>query len=178
MTRVMTMKASDIYVGQRIHNARGIMGCATVIGKCAWCENDAYEVRLDSGPYVGMHNNGLFCARVADWEPVDVVDVEPNNQEKIMAYKYYRLVKDTPRLLSGAILRSDGDAYKPISDVWDTHDDDPNSEAGYRGWVVEHSPEWYERVYEVSAFGKLKYLTKDAARKVSDQLFKQGTQDK
>lgn len=96
-------------------------------------------------------------------------------KEKNMSKKYYRVIKDLPTWETGAILekieRTGDNTYQAVSDLWDTKalKDKAYEEIDF---VVENSPEWFERVYEVSVLGKAKYLAKDAAKKVHDELHK------
>lgn len=90
--------------------------------------------------------------------------------------KFYKVLQDTPLFLKGAILRKDNDNenYIPISDLWNTdsvekHLDDSAVEYDK---VVENSPEWYQRVYEVTILKKAHYLSKLEARKAHEKLHK------
>jgi hypothetical protein len=89
--------------------------------------------------------------------------------------KYYRVLKDLPTLDAEAILKSDSDGnYIPIEDFWCTDavkDGDINM-SYLAGYAVEHAPDWFERVYEMSAFGKMVYVTKDEAIKQASRFFK------
>lgn len=89
-----------------------------------------------------------------------------------MSVKYYRVLKDTPLLRAGAII-SDVETtrgYTAISDVWDSIE---GLEGYWEGvYLVENSPEWFERVYETSFLGKVAYHTKDKAREIAAKAFK------
>lgn len=91
--------------------------------------------------------------------------------------KYYRVIQDTPAWLKGAILKQDGETYEPISDLWNTdaHDKKASDVIDYSemDYIIENSPEWFERVHEVSVLGKMQYLTTTAARKSYNKLFKE-----
>lgn len=92
-----------------------------------------------------------------------------NNKEDKML-KHYKVLKDTPQWFAGAILKElDGGGYEAINDLWDTdaHDYKKDEDNTYyeSGFIVENSPDWYQRVYQVKALGAAKYLTKEAARK-------------
>lgn len=92
--------------------------------------------------------------------------------------KFYRVKKDTPTWKAGAIIKTGlvtTDNYSAISDLWDVVEnkddrfiwtEDPN--------IVENSPEWFERVYDISILGKVKYLVKDAAIKAHEELHETG----
>lgn len=84
--------------------------------------------------------------------------------------KYYRALQDSFLWHKGAILKNDGDGYRPISDLWDTTEH--NGEEYITARIVENNPEWFERVYEISVLGKAKYLTREAARAYHDKAFK------
>lgn len=76
--------------------------------------------------------------------------------------KYYRLKKDTPALDAGAILRLDGDGYKPIDDLYSTPacGDNPY----FAKFTIENASDWYERVYPVNLITKTVYKLKEEAR--------------
>lgn len=86
---------------------------------------------------------------------------------------FYRVLKDTPAWDAGAILKRIGDNYQTISDLWGTKaaDECENYYESYH--IVEGAPDWYERVYEVSVLGKAKYLSREAAKKAHDTLYRE-----
>lgn len=102
---------------------------------------------------------------------------EVTKENKIMTSKYYRVKKETVAWNEGAVLEYDGsNQYKPISDLWDTDARDRGVKLGRSyaecDYIVENSPEWFERVYDVTVLGKVKYLVKDAAQKAYSELHK------
>lgn len=93
-------------------------------------------------------------------------------KEKSMA-KFYKTLKDLPGWDAGAILEeTENGNFAPISDLWDTDAVEDVEDYAENGDVVKNSPDWFERVYEVSVLGKAKYLAKEAAKKVHDELHK------
>lgn len=91
--------------------------------------------------------------------------------------KFYRVIKDHPLWEIGAILEGkkqttgDGLNYSPISGIWQKIE--KCSENWWEGdELVENQPEWFERVYEVGVLGKAKYLSKAAAQKAHDELYR------
>lgn len=94
-----------------------------------------------------------------------------------MSDVYYRVLKDTPSLDKGAILKKTADGhYRPISDIWYTPAgatliDDNYSK--FTGKVIESSPEWHERIYEVGILGKTSFVTKEVAKATYSKLFKE-----
>lgn len=89
--------------------------------------------------------------------------------------KHYRIIKDHPLWDVGAILEKQDEAYRAISDIWTK--ELPSAE-DHSNWtegasLVENQPEWFERVYEISVLDKAKYLTKDAAKKAHEMLYKE-----
>lgn len=91
--------------------------------------------------------------------------------------KHYRIVKDHPLWETGAIIsnKQDEKQYLPISDIWNRELVGYDSDSGFyeSASLVEHQPEWFQRVYEVSILGKARYLSKEAARKAHDELYKE-----
>lgn len=90
-----------------------------------------------------------------------------------MAKKYYRVKKDTFLWVKGAVLEYDADnsdnGYLPINDLWNT---EANEESEYiTAANIENNPDWFERVYEASSFGKLTYVTKEKARTLANKFF-------
>lgn len=94
--------------------------------------------------------------------------------------KYYRLLKDTPAWIKGAILYkyAGNPNYVAMSDMWETEAAAKLSDAyqtvegarrggnvGESAIIVENSPEWFERVYPTQDKKKIKYVTKDKAIK-------------
>lgn len=96
-----------------------------------------------------------------------------------MAKKYYRVKKDNFLWKEGAILEwatysgSPSGGYTPIDDVWDVIEDIDNGEYVSAN-IVEDSQnaDWFERVYEVGALGKVMYVTADKAREMYKNTFK------
>lgn len=90
--------------------------------------------------------------------------------------KYYQVIKDHPLWEVGAILVEDDDGnYKAIEDIWTKElKGDKDSKNWTEGAIlVENQPEWFMRVYPVKFLGKAKYLSKEAARKAHDNLYKE-----
>lgn len=107
----------------------------------------------------------VVCNNGYRWKPewLELVEDNKNLKENDMTtQKFYRLKKDTPAIVAGAILRNTCDTYEPISDVWEVFPDRPKSAWGE--WIVEHATDWYERVYEVQVNGQTKYLLQADAR--------------
>lgn len=88
-----------------------------------------------------------------------------------MSKKYYRVLKDLPAVDEGAILEDVGNGYAPISDIWNNEGTDPNG-TKFASYAIEHQPEWFERVYETSIFGKAAYATKEAAQALAKKMFR------
>lgn len=135
--------------------------------------------------YSGGFSNTWMGYAVSDWKPrpyiwngIDsLVKVDKSNKKENKNMKYYRVIQDTPAWLKGAILKQDGETYEPISDLWNTdaHDKKASDVIDYSemDYIIENSPEWFERVHEVSVLGKMQYLTTTAARKSYNKLFKE-----
>lgn len=93
--------------------------------------------------------------------------------------KFYRVIKDHPYWEVGAIISNDGEEgsdqkknnYSAISELWNKEQHEMESPEEYRE-VVEKSPDYFERVYKVSVLKQVKYLPKDKARKLHDNLYK------
>lgn len=93
--------------------------------------------------------------------------------------KLYRVKKDLPQWDSGAVLTYDNDYhYVAINDLWNTKAtntlcEQEDSPIGIRKTIVENSPDWFERIYEIKLIGKVKYLSKLQARKHYDVMYKE-----
>lgn len=97
-----------------------------------------------------------------------------NEGDKNMAEKFYRVKKDTPLVLAGAILRKTDERYYPISDLWDAYEGRSANGTMVAGMVeAPENKDWFERVYEVSVLGKAKFLIKEAAQKAYSDLHKE-----
>lgn len=89
--------------------------------------------------------------------------------------KFYRATKDSFLWSKGAIIakKDDQRGYESISDLWNVveESDDEYISPG----IVEKSPDWFERVYEVNLLSKTMYLGKEEAKKIlSDQFTGKG----
>lgn len=87
--------------------------------------------------------------------------------------RYYKVIKDHPYWEVGAIIKGgDGDNYCPTDDLF-LKDIDGLTTGNYvEDVVVENSPDFFERVYQVSVLKRVKYLSKADARKVTAQSYK------
>lgn len=83
--------------------------------------------------------------------------------------KFYRVKKDSFLWHKGAILEENGNGYKPINDIWDVTDH--NRDEYISSQIIENCPEYFERVYEASKFGKAVFVTKEKAREVAGKYF-------
>lgn len=91
--------------------------------------------------------------------------------------KMYRLLQDVPYFTAGAIFKYDDAEYIPIEDYWYTDAANKSLETGIgtpcmTKCEVEYSPEFFERIYEISKLGKMVYVTKEAAIKEASKFFK------
>lgn len=89
--------------------------------------------------------------------------------------KFYRVKKDTFMWAKDAILELDPDigskgGYIAITDLWDNVELDGEYISSR---IIEAQPDWFERVYEMSKFGKAVYVTKDKARQMATKFFKE-----
>lgn len=103
--------------------------------------------------------------------------VTNNKENKNMTTQYYRVLKDVPYFAAGAILeQGNGSSYVATDDYWNTEAADKCLKDGSTPYLtkfeVEYSPEFFERVYEISKLGKMMYVTKEAARAEAAKLFK------
>lgn len=81
-----------------------------------------------------------------------------------MATRFYKVLKATPAFEKGAILTGDS-SYAPTKTLFMTEAAEAHSGYCEVKSVVENSPEWFERVYEVlNANGGKQYLTRDKAQ--------------
>lgn len=96
-----------------------------------------------------------------------------NKENKKMTPKHYRVKQDLPDLQAGAILSNSRGDYQPISDLWNTKAlDKVKTTTAWPTDLVEEATDWFERVYDVTVLGKVKYLVKDAAQKAYSELHK------
>lgn len=128
------------------------------------------------GIYTGTDTGfSAYMASPTTSKPINQMLPKSSKETKKMTTKYYRVKKDLPAWNAGAILKLDScdNTYVSINDLWDSTavekvEDSVCEHAG----IVENSPEWFERVYEVGLLGKTKYLVKDAAQKAYSELHK------
>lgn len=158
---------SKFKVGDRVKIVSEISGSLTdEIGKTTSIES------VDS--YGGYHLKGISGGGWQDCE-LELVTKKENKMGK-----YYRVQKDTPGWLAGAIIQqlepSDSNDknpdYRAISDLWEPFEEGYPTDYVELADIVENSPEWFVRVYDVKVLGKIKYLTKEKAREVHNKLYK------
>lgn len=102
-----------------------------------------------------------------------VISKPSNKENKKMTPKHYRVKQDLPDLQAGAILSNSQGDYQPISDLWNTKAlDKVKTTTAWPTDLVEEASDWFERVYDVTVLGKVKYLVKDAAQKAYSELHK------
>lgn len=87
--------------------------------------------------------------------------------------KYYRLTKDSATHKKGAIFQKKEVNYSAISDLWDEESLKNGVSWAECPAVIENSPEWYERVYELSLLGKTKYAIKEIAQKRYEETYRE-----
>jgi len=81
--------------------------------------------------------------------------------------KYYRVKKDTFLWEEGAVLKSDGNGYRPMEDIWDTT---PFNGSEYiSDKIVENNPDWFERVY-TDNLEKMVFKTKEQLKEVYNKF--------
>ncbi len=86
------------------------------------------------------------------------------------AMKFYRVKQDNPVWKQGAIIKEESGGYVGISDLWNVSEHE-DADTQYGSYTVENSPDWFERVYELSMLGKTKYVLKEAAMKRHEEMF-------
>jgi hypothetical protein len=91
--------------------------------------------------------------------------------------KFYKVIKENPLWEVGAILENNengGRGYSPIDDIFLRHEvpDDFNGEY-LSGYVVEDSPEYFQRVYKVDLATRVLYETKEKAMELLKKQFKE-----
>lgn len=122
-----------------------------------------YPLRLSGGELYTTDESGEdLCGCERNWELV-------SNDETNMSDKYYRVKKDTAGLEAGAILKFEGNGYKPISDIWNTDAVENGHTVYLVGYGVEHAPDWYERVYPINLLSKVVYKLKAEAKELMNK---------
>ena len=87
--------------------------------------------------------------------------------------KYYRVLKETPYWEEGAILEKNSNGYVPINDLFLKEIDGLDTNNYLEQYVVEASPDYFERVYHVKGLGKGKYVTKKIAKSLHNKDYKE-----
>lgn len=110
-----------------------------------------------------MSGSGSGGAGTVAWLQNDASVNIKNNENKNME-KFYRVKKDTPAWLAGAIIKHDGQDYKSVNDLFDQ---EWTSDKYYECFtVVEKATEWFERVWPVMVDGgEIVYKVQEEARK-------------
>lgn len=87
-----------------------------------------------------------------------------------MSNKYYKCIKDNFMWVKGAILESNGNGYRPISDLWNKVD----LRTEYISDHIIENPEnkdFFERVYEITHDKRRVFLPKKEAQKMFDAFY-------
>lgn len=85
--------------------------------------------------------------------------------------KFYRVIKENFLWEVGAILEMNesGKGFKPIEDIYYKIE---NCTEYISTYVIENSPEYFERVYKVNLATKVVYELKEEAKKLLQSSFK------
>lgn len=116
--------------------------------------------------YVQIEPDGLNPGHKSGWCDPECWRV---CKEDSKMTKFYRVKKDNFMYVAGAILKLENYNYVSITDLWNVHEDQTEF---LTPRLVEKSPEWFERVYEVSDFGKAKYVLKEKAQEIAAKFYK------
>ena len=76
--------------------------------------------------------------------------------------KYYKVLKDTPLWIKGAIIKSganNGAGYNSTDDVYLTCDHSEYLSTK----IIESQPEWFQRVFLIERIGRSLFLTRKEA---------------
>ncbi len=93
--------------------------------------------------------------------------------------KHYRVLKSNFLWVKGAIISRDTDMsneYKATSDVWNAGDRETDPSVSRE--VVESSPKFFERVYEVSTNNKVEYIAREKAQELMSKQKVEGKKKK
>ena len=87
--------------------------------------------------------------------------------------KYYKVIKEHPLFVTGAILIKEGQSYKVLDPIY--LKDIPNSTSD--NWtegaeLIKNCPEWFQRVYKVDLLTRVLYEVKDKALELLNKGFK------
>lgn len=123
-------------------------------GKVTYC-NDGGTYETDIA--LGLHN----------WRSGELEKIGDRSM------KYYRVLKDTPLWVSGAIVQynEENDGYGPISDLWNRVESNDNILEHANAVEAKENSDFFERVYEASHLGKLTYVTKEKAQALAAKFF-------
>lgn len=85
--------------------------------------------------------------------------------------KFYRVIKENPLWHVGAILKVNNGECHPVdgTDVWDMTEVNGGEYLSER--IVEASPNYFQRVYQVNLLSKIVYKLKEEARSFYDETF-------
>lgn len=113
----------------------------------------------------------------SNWYPYELDLIK----EKTMSTaKYYRVLKDHPYLEIGAIIGNadKADQYRVVDSVFlkeEVTDNIPDGLYVYEAApVVEHAPEFYERVYAIGKLEKMLFGNKKQAQAAAATIYKEG----
>ncbi len=100
------------------------------------------------------------------WDDDGDMELISNNISAISMDKFYRVKKDLPWVTVGAVLKKVGSNYKLVNDLYTTDAVEEGQDLHFIAYGIEHAPEWFERVYEVSLLTKTVYKLKEEAKEL------------
>lgn len=81
--------------------------------------------------------------------------------------KFYRVIQDTPAWLKGALIYKSGECYVAHTELFNQEYTSPKYYESTA--IVENATAYFSRVYRVKQDGKIKFLSKEEARKVVEE---------
>lgn len=149
--------------GDRVECFTG--SCEGECGVVKTIDGDTIFVEIENLKY--NHHSG-WC-EASKWKLI----------KKGNSMKYYRVKKDTPIWAEGAVIsnKDESGKYKAISDLWDRLEDTSGLCILAPVVEAEENAEFFERVYEANAFGKLAFVTREKARELATKFFNGDSKD-
>lgn len=150
-----------------INNAYDVLSNGSNIAKAA----DQMMYYTTTGTDTWFYPNNLTVTAGTDLVLGKKIIKEVNSKPNMdSADKFYRVLQDTPAWLKGALIYKIGEQYVAHTELFNQEWTSPKYYESAN--IVENAPAFFARVYRVKQDGKVKFLSKEDARKVVEEAIK------
>lgn len=149
-------------VGDKVKIIGTTPGCTSALGLTCTIK------RIDSGSDLAYHVEGLPLSGAWYFSEYQLELI--TEEKSTMSKKYYRVVKEHPVWVVGAIIENDCGDYSAIDDVF--VNDFKGLEHYFETDSVVEQSDWFEQVYPISDLKKKLFGSKKQAQAAAAALYK------